>query len=66
MFLFLYIVITGEQSIKITAQHTVCAEIFFFLMNGKLREPIIWGIIFSLGFSIVIHIRDKAHTVLGT
>lgn len=55
-----------KQNIKITAHHTVCAEIFFFLMNGKLREPVKWGIIFSLGFSIVIHVRDKANTVFGT
>lgn len=66
MFLFLYIVVTDEAKYKDhCSAHSMCRN-FFFLMNGKLREPVKWGIIFSLGFSIVIHIRDKANTVFGT
>ena len=34
-------------------------------MNGKIKEPIKWGITFSLGYSIVMYIRANAPTVFG-
>lgn len=35
-------------------------------MNGKIKEPIKWGITFSLEYSILIYIRANAPTVFGT
>ena len=63
---FLYVVITEEAKCKDYCLSYNMSSFFFFLMNGKIKEPIKWGITFSLGYSIVIHIRANAPTVFST
>lgn len=58
---FSYVVITdGTKYKEHCSSHTMCG---IPLLNGNLKEPVKWGIIF---FSLVTHIRDNAHTFGGT
>ena len=62
----LYVVITEEAKyIDYCLSHNM-SRFLFSLMNGKTKEPFKWGIIFFLGYSIVIHTGANAPTVFGT